>query len=56
MKTKEELDVRTLIPIKRHKKLIKLFKELPADESFIFINDHDPKPLYTNSGPFSVMW
>jgi len=40
------LDVRSLIPIKRHEKLLKLFKELPVDESFIFINDHDPKPLY----------
>ena len=42
----EELDVRTLIPIKRHELLIKLFKELPAGESFVFINDHDPLPLY----------
>ena len=42
----QELDVRTLIPIERHKKLIQLFKELPAGESFIFINDHDPIPLY----------
>lgn len=41
-----EFDVRTLIPIERHKKLLKVFKELPAHESFIFINDHDPKPLY----------
>src|SRR5699024_4771450 len=44
--TIQELDVRTLIPIKRHEKLLRLFKELPAGESFIFINDHDPKPLY----------
>ncbi|MEX0662143.1 MAG: DUF2249 domain-containing protein [Balneolaceae bacterium] len=44
--TTEELDVRTLIPIKRHEKLLKLFKDLPSGESFIFINDHDPKPLY----------
>lgn len=44
--TTEELDVRTLIPIKRHEKLLKLFKELPVGESFTFINDHDPKPLY----------
>jgi len=44
--TQQELDVRTLIPIKRHEKLLKLFKELPAGDSFIFINDHDPKPLY----------
>ncbi|MCZ2458975.1 MAG: DUF2249 domain-containing protein [Chitinophagales bacterium] len=42
----EELDVRELIPIKRHEKLIHLFKVLPAGESFIFINDHDPIPLY----------
>lgn len=44
--TIEKLDVRTLIPIERHKKLIQLFKELPVGESFIFINDHDPIPLY----------
>lgn len=42
----EEIDVRTLIPIERHKLLIKMFKELPAKESFIFINDHDPIPLF----------
>ncbi|MBS1777194.1 MAG: DUF2249 domain-containing protein [Bacteroidetes bacterium] len=42
----EELDVRVLIPIQRHEKLIQLFKELPVHESFIFINDHDPLPLF----------
>src|SRR5690625_4226118 len=42
----KELDVRPLIPIKRHEKLLSLFKDLPAGESFVFINDHDPKPLY----------
>jgi uncharacterized protein (DUF2249 family) len=42
----QELDVRALIPIKRHEKLLKLFKDLSAGESFVFINDHDPKPLY----------
>lgn len=42
----EELDVRVLIPIKRHETLLKMFKELPVGESFIFINDHDPLPLY----------
>lgn len=42
----EELDVRVLVPIKRHEKLIDIFRGLPADESFIFINDHDPLPLY----------
>lgn len=41
-----ELDVRVFIPIQRHEKLLKMFKELPVGESFIFINDHDPMPLY----------
>lgn len=41
-----EYDVRVLIPIKRHEKLLKVFSELPVNESFIFINDHDPIPLY----------
>lgn len=44
--TEKQLDVRPLIPIKRHEKLLKLFKELPVGDSFVFINDHDPKPLY----------
>ncbi|HZJ19027.1 MAG TPA: DUF2249 domain-containing protein [Pricia sp.] len=42
----EELDMRVHIPIERHKRLIQLFKELSVDESFIFINDHDPIPLF----------
>lgn len=42
----DELDVRTLIPIKRHELLLKLFKELPVGRDFTFINDHDPIPLY----------
>jgi len=41
-----ELDVRVLVPIQRHELLIRLFKELPVDKSFIFINDHDPIPLF----------
>jgi uncharacterized protein (DUF2249 family) len=41
-----ELDVRVLVPIQRHELLVKLFKDLPAGESFVFINDHDPIPLY----------
>jgi uncharacterized protein (DUF2249 family) len=42
----KEYDVRTLVPIERHKKLLKLFKELPVQDSFVFVNDHDPIPLY----------
>lgn len=41
-----ELDVRILIPIERHKLLIQLFKDLQAQDHFIFINDHDPIPLF----------
>jgi uncharacterized protein (DUF2249 family) len=41
-----ELDVRVLVPIQRHELLIRLFKELPANDSFVFINDHDPLPLF----------
>lgn len=41
-----ELDVRVLIPIQRHELLVDLFRDLPAHESFTFINDHDPIPLY----------
>lgn len=44
--THQELDVRTLVPIERHKLLTRLFKELPVGHSFTFTNDHDPKPLY----------
>ncbi len=42
----EELDVRSWKPIDRHTKLIALFKDLAVGSAFIFINDHDPKPLY----------
>ncbi|HRP84337.1 MAG TPA: DUF2249 domain-containing protein, partial [Saprospiraceae bacterium] len=41
-----ELDVRVLIPIQRHELLVGLFKDLPTHENFVFINDHDPIPLY----------
>jgi uncharacterized protein (DUF2249 family) len=41
-----ELDVRVMVPIDRHTTLLKMFKELPVGESFVFINDHDPLPLY----------
>lgn len=44
--TTQEYDVRTLVPIERHKKLLQVFKELPVGESFVFVNDHDPIPLF----------
>ena len=41
----EALDVRSWVPIDRHTHLLRLFKELPVGQSFVFINDHDPLPL-----------
>ncbi len=41
-----ELDVRVLVPIQRHELLIKLFNDLPVKDTFTFINDHDPIPLF----------
>ena len=40
------LDVRVLVPIKRHELLIQRFMDLPVGDSFDFINDHDPIPLF----------
>lgn len=42
----EENDLRPLVPVKRHEWLNKTFGEMKAGESFVFINDHDPKPVY----------
>lgn len=44
--TMEIMDVRTLVPIERHKKLLQVFRELEVGSSLIFVNDHDPIPLY----------
>ena len=41
-----ELDVRTEPPVNRHKLIFSLYTALGEGESFVLINDHDPKPLY----------
>ena len=41
-----EIDVRSLAPAQRHAKIFQLVGELAAGDSFVLINDHDPKPLY----------
>lgn len=43
---KETLDVRDIYPMIRHRKIFETFDGLTVGESFILINDHDPKPLY----------
>lgn len=42
----QELDVRELPPKKRHPLIMDTFDGLDSGESFILVNDHDPKPLY----------
>ncbi len=46
IQSNEEIDVRVVVPIKRHELFLKMFRELPVSQSFTFINDHDPIPLY----------
>ena len=41
-----EVDVRSLVPMQRHATIFDLVGRLEPGESFVLINDHDPKPLY----------
>ena len=41
-----ELDVRTEPPAGRHTLIFATYGDLSAGESFVLVNDHDPKPLY----------
>ena len=40
------LDVRTLAAKDRHSLIFKTYEELQPGQSFVLVNDHDPKPLY----------
>lgn len=40
------VDVRNIIPRERHPLIFNTFRDLAAGESFLLVNDHDPKPLY----------
>lgn len=42
----ETIDVRTIIPRERHPLIFRTFHGLGPGESFLLVNDHDPKPLY----------
>ncbi|MBZ0157153.1 MAG: DUF2249 domain-containing protein [Alphaproteobacteria bacterium] len=42
----KELNVITIAPRERHPLIFKTFDELQKGESFVLVNDHDPKPLY----------
>jgi uncharacterized protein (DUF2249 family) len=40
------LDVREIVPRERHPLIFGTFENLEPGESFLLVNDHDPKPLY----------
>ncbi|HUZ64366.1 MAG TPA: DUF2249 domain-containing protein [Acetobacteraceae bacterium] len=40
------LDVRTLVPAERHRRIFATYEALAAGTKFELVNDHDPKPLY----------
>lgn len=40
------VDVRALAPRDRHPLIFATFERLAPGESFVLLNDHDPKPLY----------
>jgi len=42
----EPLDVRPIPPKDKHPTIFETFDELAPGESFVLVNDHDPKPLY----------
>jgi uncharacterized protein (DUF2249 family) len=41
-----EVDIRSLIPMQRHARIFELVGSLQPGSAFVFVNDHDPKPLY----------
>jgi uncharacterized protein (DUF2249 family) len=40
-----KLDVREMVPKERHPKIFETFAALKPGESFILVNDHEPRPL-----------
>ena len=40
------VDVRPVPPPQKHPLIFGAFEALPPGESFILINDHEPRPLY----------
>ncbi len=44
--SEREVDVRATPPAERHPRIWQAYAELGSGESFVLVNDHDPKPLY----------
>lgn len=45
-KTEFILDVSRLAPPQRHPLIFQTFESLEPGDTFVLVNDHDPKPLY----------
>ncbi|MDP4219692.1 MAG: DUF2249 domain-containing protein [Bacteroidota bacterium] len=45
-----ELDIRPIPPPEKHPTIFRVFDGLEIGESFLLINDHNPKPLYYQFG------
>ncbi|HEX6134683.1 MAG TPA: DUF2249 domain-containing protein [Longimicrobiales bacterium] len=43
--TQRVLDVRVIPPREKHPTIFQTFAALAPGESFVLVNDHDPKPL-----------
>lgn len=55
----KEMNVIETAPRERHPLIFRTFDELKKGESFILVNDHDPKPLYyqfTHERPGQIGW
>ena len=58
-RTPGSIDVREIAPRERHALIFQTFDRLAPGESFVLVNDHDPKPLYYQfqaEQPGQVRW
>jgi uncharacterized protein (DUF2249 family) len=42
----QRIDVRKILPQKKHSAIFNTYDELNKGEAFVIINDNDPKPLH----------
>lgn len=46
MTDEQQLDVRSEVPARRHELIFETYFALEIGQTFLLVNDHDPKPLY----------
>jgi uncharacterized protein (DUF2249 family) len=47
--TQTTLDVRSLVPAERHRRIFETYDGPTVGDKFVLVNDHDPKPLHHQS-------